>query len=141
MPDKVLERKEDRVVFTDAQGNKTEVKLSDLPANIIQQLAVYGLYTKLSKSRAGKQNPDQAVYDTISALKGGKWTVSGTEGRVPPNIRVVFQTLMNTVPSLPDRKTKVSVLKTQCDTIKKMPAELKAELERAFGLKLSEICG
>ena len=141
MADKVLERKEDRVIFTDAQGNKTEVKLSDLPDNIVQQLAVYGLYTKLSKSRAGKQDPDQAVYETIKALKKGQWTVSGTEGRIPPNIRVVFQTLMNTAPSLPDRKTKVSVLKTQCDAIKKMPAELKAELEKAFGINMDDICG
>lgn len=78
-----------------------EVSIGDLPAEIQERLAVYGLYVKLQRSTAGKKPEEHsdAVLKTVEALRQGKWTV-GTFGPRMSKKQAILQMIKETDPSI-----------------------------------------
>ena len=65
------------VRFIFPNGQKQEIKLTDLPPDLREKAALYGLGVKIQRSYAGADNPDIAfktVESQIKQLKDGNWS-------------------------------------------------------------------
>ena len=67
------------VTFTFPDGKKQSVALKDLPPDLREKAALYGLGVKIQRSYAGAENPNVAfstVENQIKMLKEGSWAVA-----------------------------------------------------------------
>lgn len=107
--DKLLQKTEKGVRLPDG----SELQISELPPEIAEKLAIYGLYVKLQRSTAGVPQDQRAevIMKTAEALKNGRWSIgSGGSKGLNPLQRAILKEIRETPASM--RQAFVEALRT-----------------------------